>query len=445
MPLVSTRATGLFTILVLALAVGCGGGSGNPTPSNPNSNPGSASVTITISPTSATVATGAQQQFTATVTGTTNTGVSWQVNGTAGGDSTDGTISNAGLYLAPSSVPSGKVMVTAVSQADTTESASASITITPSSAGSPDPLGSVTATPATCSTGGVAGLCWDLTISCPSVADEAATIKVSSPSGTPQGTIIFGVGSGGNGYYDQIFTTGTTIVSNIVHAGFTAVQISFEGPTGWLTGPGGPRKLACRYATAVQWIYNNPQIHPGAITTPMCATGNSAGSGLIAYALAHYGMGSLLSMVEPTSGPPFSRIDQGCLCLSNPSVDVGAGACGPKTISLCYPNGDATTFFDPAYGNNSCSSQNSAYESTFLDDSIMSPDASLSYPKTDVHVLYGGQDGTVAVSQGWEWSSAIQSNHTISCIPDASHELPDASDAATQITNDLTTFCRIQP
>jgi hypothetical protein len=442
MPFVlSMRTICAFTILVLALAVGCGGGSSNTPASNTSSNP-TPQITVTLSPTSATVATGAQEQFTDAVTGTSNTAVTWEVNGMAGGDSTDGTINNTGLYVAPPTVPSGQVTVAAVSQADSTKSASASVTITSSSAGSPDPLGSVTASQTNCSTGGVSGLCWDLTISCPGVADEAATIKVSSPAGTPQGTIIFGVGSGGNGYYDRIFTTGTTIVTNIVHAGFTAVQISFEGPTGWLTGPGGPRKLACRYATAAQWIYDN--IHKGANTAPMCATGNSAGSGLIAYSLAHYGMGSVFSMVEPTSGPPFSRIDQGCLCTAQP-LTVGTGACGPRSITLCYPNGDATTFFDPAYGNNACSTQDASYADTFLNDSITSPDATLSYPKTDVHVLYGGQDGTVAVSQGWEWSSAIQSNHAISCIQDASHELPDAADAATQITNDLTTFCRIQP
>ena len=56
---------------------------------------------ITISPSTATVARGATQQFTATVTGTTNQSVAWSVNGIVGGNSTVGTITADGLYTAP--------------------------------------------------------------------------------------------------------------------------------------------------------------------------------------------------------------------------------------------------------------------------------------------------------------------------------------------------------
>ena len=45
----------------------------------------SARVHVSISPQSATVAVNAQQQFMATVSGTTNTAVTWSVDGTVGG------------------------------------------------------------------------------------------------------------------------------------------------------------------------------------------------------------------------------------------------------------------------------------------------------------------------------------------------------------------------
>ncbi len=86
-------------------------------------------VSVTISPTSATVGAGGTRQFTATVQNTSNTAVTWQVNGVTGGNATVGTISSAGLYTAPASPAT--VTVTAVSQADTTKSASAQVTITP--------------------------------------------------------------------------------------------------------------------------------------------------------------------------------------------------------------------------------------------------------------------------------------------------------------------------
>jgi uncharacterized protein (DUF1800 family) len=61
---------------------------------------------------------GATAQLTATVANTTNTAVTWQVNGTAGGSATVGTISATGLYTAPAALPSpNTVTITAVSQA----------------------------------------------------------------------------------------------------------------------------------------------------------------------------------------------------------------------------------------------------------------------------------------------------------------------------------------
>src|SRR5205085_1083823 len=89
------------------------------------------SVSVTASPTSATVAAGGTQQFTAMVQNTSNAAVTWQVNGMTGGNATVGTISSSGLYTAPGVVPNpATVTVTAVSQADATKSASAQVTIT---------------------------------------------------------------------------------------------------------------------------------------------------------------------------------------------------------------------------------------------------------------------------------------------------------------------------
>jgi len=96
-----------------------------------------AQVAVSISPASATLATLATQSFTATVTGTANTAVTWEVNGVVGGNSTVGVISTTipgtadeALYLGPSNIPNpATVTITAVSQADSTKSASATITM----------------------------------------------------------------------------------------------------------------------------------------------------------------------------------------------------------------------------------------------------------------------------------------------------------------------------
>ena len=88
-------------------------------------------VTITVSPTSATLSAGQTQPFTSTVTGSSNTGVTWSVSPATGA----GTVTTGGLYTAPSSISSQTVTVTATSAADATKTASATVTLTAGSAG----------------------------------------------------------------------------------------------------------------------------------------------------------------------------------------------------------------------------------------------------------------------------------------------------------------------
>jgi hypothetical protein len=78
-------------------------------------------VSISISPASATVSSAGTQQFTATITGSTNTAVTWTTS--------DGSISASGLYTAPTVSSNTTATVTATSQANTADSASASVTV----------------------------------------------------------------------------------------------------------------------------------------------------------------------------------------------------------------------------------------------------------------------------------------------------------------------------
>jgi hypothetical protein len=89
-----------------------------------------AQVSVTISPASVTLPTNATQLFSAKVAGTSNTLVTWQVEGVTGGMASTGVIATSGLFLAPDAVPGpATVTVKAVSQADPSKSASASVTI----------------------------------------------------------------------------------------------------------------------------------------------------------------------------------------------------------------------------------------------------------------------------------------------------------------------------
>jgi hypothetical protein len=207
-----------------------------------------------------------------------------------------------------------------------------------------DPIGAATLTKlSSCPAGGLAnGTCYKATISnCPETTGNfVAAIKVNAPPNgqKPLGAVLFTTGGAGNGYYDGTSGTpdtrdtrcnaqgncGLLAVQTVNNAGYETIQTNFSDPldsatepVGWLTGPAadGPRALACRYATLVHAVWTN--ILRSSTTRPVCATGNSAGSAVIAYSLTQYGLGSLsgpgplLSMVEATSGPPMARIDHG--------------------------------------------------------------------------------------------------------------------------------------
>jgi hypothetical protein len=113
---------------IAAVLAGCssGGGSGQ---SRANGGGGSA-VSLSLTPTSATVVVDKTEFFQATVTGSTNTAVTWEVNGAVNGNATVGTISSSGIYTAPATVPNpATVNVMAIAQASAAAAQSASVLI----------------------------------------------------------------------------------------------------------------------------------------------------------------------------------------------------------------------------------------------------------------------------------------------------------------------------
>lgn len=84
-------------------------------------NPGGV-VTVSVSPSSVTLNSGATQQFSASVSGNSNTAVSWSVVESGGGS-----ISASGLYTAPASA--GTYHVLATSQADKSKTAQATVVV----------------------------------------------------------------------------------------------------------------------------------------------------------------------------------------------------------------------------------------------------------------------------------------------------------------------------
>ncbi|MBI3647109.1 MAG: hypothetical protein HY233_14285 [Acidobacteriales bacterium] len=108
-------------LLSLALCAGCATGGGGHSQgiqvTVSNGNVSIVGVTLTV-------------QFTATVTGTSNTAVTWSVSGSGCTGNACGTINSSGLYTAPTVAPNpADVKIVATSQADTSRSGSLSVTV----------------------------------------------------------------------------------------------------------------------------------------------------------------------------------------------------------------------------------------------------------------------------------------------------------------------------
>lgn len=112
--------SGLLTVVALALWTACSGLS----ISSSGLEPVPPQILVAISPATATVTAGGSQQFTATLTGTAQTGINWS--------SSAGTISTTGLFTAPNASSATNVTVNATSAADHKTTATALVSITPS-------------------------------------------------------------------------------------------------------------------------------------------------------------------------------------------------------------------------------------------------------------------------------------------------------------------------
>ena len=429
---------------------------------------------LTASP--AAIGVGGNWLYTSTVSGASpaNQGVIWTSSTTGPGacanpgglfssSVTPFTDPNGGFYYAPVCLPSSPITITATSAFDQSQSQSTTVTVQ-----QPDPIGSATLTSTSTSCpAGIGGTtdasCHTLDVSCPGVADWPNTyLKVNQPTGASLGTVILGTGSGGNYAYDNdapdFFYTdtngdnvngGLAVVNGILGAGYTTVQVAFspldnptEFPSGWLTGPGGVRRLACRYATMAQWVYANIQ---QSTSVPMCATGNSGGAGAIAYALTNYGESNIFAMVETTSGPPMTRLDWGCSSLSN-TASFTCNSLPKQNLPFNFSLSEAE-IIDPAYpaGEAFCSNAvkgtgTQAPADLFLSDSVLGgllPTPTVD-PPTYVNIVMGGMDPSAGVEQGQHWGPAVGASNRV-CVSDAPHALPAApsGDGVTQIVNDI--------
>jgi hypothetical protein len=207
-------------------------------------------VSVSISSQSTSAVVGQTVQFTATVSGTSNTAVTWSVNAVVGGDSSVGTISSTGMYTAPGVPPSpNAVTVQVTSVADTSKTASLKLPIS-----NPNPqLTSIS--PAAIGIGGG------------NLAQVAATSTVVTVNGTgfaPQSTVIANGTPLATTFVSATQLTATVPASLVASPGVLQLTVSTPAPGGGTTSSFSFTVLAVGQVSAT----NNPQVAQYSITLP---------------------------------------------------------------------------------------------------------------------------------------------------------------------------------
>jgi hypothetical protein len=256
---------------------------------------------------------------------------------------------------------------------------------------------------------------------------------------TLRGTVVFGTGADGTGWYDGD-PTAVSMMTALTAKGFRVVQRRWQ--TSWEAGPGGMGAVSARYAALLGWIHQNAQTG-GAL----CATGNSGGASEISYALTRWDAEAILDLAIPTSGPPMARMDLGCFGSTNATWQNQCNSSYPKASWECTPLActyqGAIGLIEAAYAPSTpcADAATPATSAMLLADSVLAPNAVLGYPRTFTHFIFGKADCSEAVPLGITYAQAVTSAKKVEFVAATPHKVTSTSAGAGAIFAALDTNC----
>jgi hypothetical protein len=275
-------------------------------------------------------------------------------------------------------------------------------------------------------------------ITCPGVAGVArATLRVGDPAAQERGTILFFSGGLGTVAWTDMGADAVRVLDELRDGGYRTVQIVWT--SGWLVGDAtlreGQGKLACRPATIARWVFDN--LHQPSDSTAYCATGQSGGAGQLSYLVSQYGLADLFAAVLPTGGPPFGRIDRGCIRDNQADSAAWYDVAGAGVIDRG---------FGAAPGAGPCSEQATDFRARFAEASVAFGDWDYVYPGTMVWFLHGALDDTNGPEQGDLFRDRlIQASSPLvmrEVVPGTPHPIASTAAGADKVRDVLLAECR---
>jgi hypothetical protein len=220
-------------------------------------------------------------------------------------------------------------------------------------------------------------------------ASARGFIAARAQIGAPRGLVMFFTGGEGTGWWTQQSGSDTNnFAENLRALGFAIVQVRWVDS--WLlSSPGndaGTAHLGCRPATVIQYVHDTYYVPLGVThgvgEAGFCITGNSGGSSQVGYALAYYGLDSILDVVIPSGGPPHAAMAKSMTNF-------------PNETAYHYPL-STRQFIDEGFGyfdgNGPGAQQDPSFIPRWLEESHSTGANDYVHPTTRIHFLFGAQD-----------------------------------------------------
>jgi hypothetical protein len=257
--------------------------------------------------------------------------------------------------------------------------------------------------------------CGEYLVKCSRIDDASYYTLYVEPHAAAGTILSVSAGRGDKFHYEN--------VQDYVDAGFLTIAVASK-----LTGPNdaalcakhgcppftnvndpGPKEAACRVASIIRFLHST-------LPNPTCAQAHSAGSSQIAYALAHYGVASIMPYVQLTAWTPFARPDYGCAknqgdftSYSGTNPDGTLQQVDDRPYAYRDTRGFAVPLAEDLYGLHAgaCAGRPTSLEMRRLrEEGIVSTGAAYSYPNTVIDAFACLSSQSMTDGNGsWWWNN----------------------------------------